>query len=155
MALQSQNGHFTPVREWPPFHCRPSQVRWCLAMLVLANIFPQLEHSPLSLLCTLSVQGGLSPSLHPGLLLLPRPPPFDACTGFACSSMPRYIVLRDILATCPATLSTGILRSHPHAPFFMVLPVILRGKTGIALAACKYLPLLHMHSHLVDSESTL
>ena len=63
LPIQSkiQNGRFTPNEEWPPLYCRPSQVRWCQAMLVFANILPQLEHSPLSALYTLGARG-LAPS---------------------------------------------------------------------------------------------
>ena len=93
----------------------------------------------------------LSSSCFPGLLSSPC----NARTGFAYSSMPCYVVYGDIFATCSAPCSTGIFRSLSHAPLSMVLPATLRGKSGVALAACKCLPLLFMHSHLVDSESAL
>ena len=89
----------------------------------------------------------LSSSCFPDLLSSPC----DARMGFACSSMPCYIVFGDIFATCSAPCSTGIFRSLPHSLLSMVLPATLRGKSCIALAACKCLSLLFMQSHLVDS----
>ena len=117
--------------------------------------------TPPSLLCTLLVQGGWRPALHPVLLLLPWPPLFS----LQCPHGLRMFVYAllccfcqlfgDIFATCSAPCSTGIFRSLSHALLSMVLPATLRGKSGVALAACKCLPLLFMHSHLVDSESAL
>ena len=45
----------------------------------------------------------LSSSCFPGLLSSPC----NACTGFACSSMPCYVVFGDIFATCSAPCSAA------------------------------------------------
>ena len=154
---QNQNGRFTPDRECPPPPLLPSSTSSLLPGHVGLRQHPSTVGA-LPPLCSVhswcNGVGALNCVLSycfPSLLTSPC----NALAGFARSSMPRYIVFGDIFATCSAPSSTGIFRSLPHSPLSMVLPATLQGKSGVAPAACKYLSLLFMHSHLVDSESAL
>ena len=110
-------------------------------------------------LCTLLVQGGRRPALHPVLLLLPWPPLFSlqcphglrmffdallCCFWRHICHMFRTLLYWDL----PLSLSP----MHLFPWFFQLLS---EAKVALHLLQCKCLPLLFMHSHLVDSESAL